>query len=96
MKLAAVANDTSAAVNVPYAGDWAVCVGTPFPCVGEYIYDSSSQFKYQERGLVFQVGSTFVSNQSYVLGCRASYDSGQFNNGRNPQATSLLIDVSGL
>lgn len=96
MKMVAVANDTSGAVNVPYSGDWALSVGTPFPTVGEYVYGSDSQFRYQERSMFFQVGNTYVSAMATVSGCRSSYDTGQFTNGRENLSTQLLIDVGGL
>ena len=95
MSIVSVANDSAGGVSAPGAGDWALAVGSPFPCVREYQYQSG-QFAYQELSPLWNFDGVNFSRMDAVTAVRLSQDTGQFQNGRVPQATQMVINVSGL
>lgn len=101
MPIVAIANDVyaqSQGITAGAAGTYALCVGTPFPGVGSYTYQSG-QFHYVEGSPMWEPPSTtgFAAALTRNSFARLSNDAGQFGiTYGNTKATLLLVDVAGL
>lgn len=98
MKLGAVVNDSTGGINLPYPGDWAISVGSPFPGIGSYVYETGDgQFHYQEYGAMWNTTGGNFARSNNMMAARKSFSTDQFHvSSGSIRATQLLIDVTGL